>query len=486
MSTTSPTSIETSQYAPVSVDRAQSLLQRIYGYSSLRAHQVEAIEELLRKRDVLAILPTGGGKSMCYVLPALLYPGFALVLSPLISLIRDQVQALQKVGIPAVALDSLQTSEERQSVMEAIKSRQVKLVFVSPERLANNRFREFLSRFPISLVAIDEAHCVSQWGSFFRPDYRTIGKHIEELGEDIPRIALTATATEQVRDEMIEYLALREPYELARSPLRENLHIHIEKFATQDERTLALVDQVLEESGKGIVYVNTRKQAFELHRELKQHGVEVGVYHAGLNPDQRSRNQDKFSCGKIECMVATTAFGMGIDLPDIRFVHHFGLPKNIEGYVQEVGRAGRDGLASHCSMLYMSKDYYVQKFVVEKAYPDRALVRELYTRLGEFEDEWVGYGELVEQLGSLCKLKDKERDNVEKVLRMLKAENLLRVEQEYQQIRLCRTEARIPKAFLDNLDLMRDIELDKLSAMQHLANSGASNVQKNIKNYFGL
>lgn len=388
------------------VDHATALLREVFGYSSLRPHQIEVLEQFLTGRDTLAVLPTGGGKSMCYVLPALMGEGLGVVISPLIALIRDQVIKYRKVGVPAAAIDSHQTPEQKWQVMDALRSGRVKLLFVSPERFALPRFREFLKSLSLRFVAVDEAHCVSQWGANFRPEYRKIGEYLDEFAPGLPRLALTATATKRVREDILDFLALRDPAKILKTPMRENLRIGVDKESNVEACEISMIDKVYRLDGQGIIYAGTRKKVESLTSKLRQAGIEALSYHAGLSARVREQGLSSFISGQAKVVVATNAFGLGIDKNDIRFVHHYGLPGSLENYVQEIGRAGRDGLPAECDMVYTSRDYHVQKFVIDKSHPPVSSIVKCYESLSDFFDEQsdVSRDELVEYVGASSKI----------------------------------------------------------------------------------
>jgi ATP-dependent DNA helicase RecQ len=365
------------------IDHATSALRKVFGFSSLRPHQVEVLEQFLKGQDTLAVIPTGGGKSMCYALPAMMGEGVGIVISPLIALIRDQVIKFRKVGIPAAALDSMQSPEEKRQVVDALKQGVVKLLIISPERFALPRFREFLKSLSLRFVAVDEAHCISQWGSNFRPEYRKLGEYLEDLPFSIPRLALTATATKKVREDILTYLNLRDPAKILKAPMRENLRISVDKESKVDDAEISLVDRVWKSDGQGIVYAGTRKRVEQLARRLREAGLSATAYHAGLSPAMRESAQKAFIEGSVKVVVATNAFGLGIDKNDIRFVHHYGLPGSLENYVQEIGRAGRDDKLADCDMVFTSRDYHVQKFVIEKSHPPVSTLKKCFEIFGD-------------------------------------------------------------------------------------------------------
>jgi ATP-dependent DNA helicase RecQ len=351
------------------LSQAAQAASDIFGYQGLRTYQSQVLSEVLSGRDCIAILPTGSGKSLCYGLPASLRSGLVLVISPLIALMRDQVRRFREVGISCDWLDSHRSPVEKDAVMDRVIGGHTKILLVSPERLAREDFRERLRQLTIQLVAVDEAHCISQWGGHFRPDYRLLGQYLAPLGPT-QKIALTATATDQVRRDISQILNLQQPALVTGPLIRTNLKTKIVASKNIDGQFQALLASLSSETGTGMIYTPTRKLAEEVYRTLVAGGKNCAVYHAGLTPAIRQRTQEEFLSGKLKIVVATNAFGLGVDKADIRFVHHMGLPGSLEQYVQEIGRAGRDGKESRCYLFYNSRDYHVQKFMIEKSYPE--------------------------------------------------------------------------------------------------------------------
>lgn len=335
-------------------------LKRYFGYNTFRAYQKEIIHALLRKEDVLAILPTGAGKSLCYQLPALLQPGTAIVVSPLISLMQDQVVSLYKNGISAAFVNSSLLYQDIQSVLCHLS--EYKLLYVAPERLTDPQFLERLKETTISFFVIDEAHCISQWGHSFRSEYRKLSI-LKELFPQCPIIALTATATRDVEKDIQVQLSMRNPTHIKGSFDRPNLTIRLQSKIQPEKQLKAFLQQ--QGNHPGIIYCSTRKGVETTFTMLQQAGYVVGRYHAGLSEQERSSSQNAFLHDQISVMVATVAFGMGVHKPDIRFIVHMDMPRNIEQYYQEIGRAGRDGLPAECLMLFSTQDFVIYKSFLE-------------------------------------------------------------------------------------------------------------------------
>jgi len=360
-------------------------LQRLFGFSEFRPGQREAIEAVLSGRDCLAVMPTGSGKSITYLLPAFLLPGVTIVVSPLIALMQDQLSKLQARGLPATAITSHVPWDEQRRRLDALRAGQIKLLLVAPERFKNERFCEVLRGVRVALLAVDEAHCVSQWGHDFRPDYLRLGAAARELGRP-PVLAVTATATRQVRDDIARQLDLGpELVTLVRGFDRPNLHLTVEEVEGGKGEKLRLLEELIRTGpqGPGIVYCATRKNTEKLAHDLTRAGVKgVGVYHAGLNPAQRQKVQEQFFDGRVKVVMATNAFGLGIDKADVRFVHHHDLPMSLEAYYQEAGRAGRDGQPARCALFFGYQDVHLQRFFIETSHPSRTII-ESVARLAE-------------------------------------------------------------------------------------------------------
>ncbi|WP_314585728.1 DNA helicase RecQ [Paenibacillus terrigena] len=346
------------------LEQAQKALQQYYGYPSFREGQKKIITSLLEGHDTLGIMPTGGGKSICYQIPALLYPGTTLVISPLISLMKDQVDALNTVGISAAYINSSLTTREVNERLSAAQRGELKLLYVAPERLDSDWFCQRVESLQISCVAIDEAHCVSQWGHDFRTSYLAIAPFVRNLRTRPILAAFTATATPEVTQDMARLLELTDANLFVTGFGRDNLAMQV--LRGENKRDFVMNYAQSHASQPGIIYAATRKDVDELHTAMHRKGLNVGKYHAGLSDEERAHNQEAFIYDDIRVMVATNAFGMGIDKSNVRYVIHYNMPKNMEAYVQEAGRAGRDGEPSECILLFGPQDIITQKFLIEQ------------------------------------------------------------------------------------------------------------------------
>lgn len=349
----------------VSETRLFSLLKVHFGFDRFRPLQEEIVRHVLTGKDTVVLMPTGGGKSLCYQLPALVFDGITLVVSPLIALMKDQVDGLTANGIRAAVINSTLSGDEVRSIAAALRRGEIKLLYVAPERLALEGFRKFLRTLLISCIAVDEAHCISQWGHDFRPDYLTL----KELRKDFPRagcVALTATATPRVRKDIIEHLHLKEPRVFLSSFNRPNLHYDIRPKDDAFGELVALLREPRHKNCSAIIYCYSRKETEKVAHDLVKKGFHAAAYHAGFDAQKRHDIQDRFIRDETPIIVATVAFGMGIDKSDVRLIVHYTLPSSIEGYYQETGRAGRDGLPASCVLFYSYADKFRQEFFINR------------------------------------------------------------------------------------------------------------------------
>ncbi len=339
------------------------ILKKYFGYSGFREGQENLIDSILHGQDVLGIMPTGAGKSICYQIPALLLPGITLVISPLISLMKDQVQTLNQAGIHAAYINSSLSESQISKALRLAAAGQYKIIYVAPERLETYEFLRFARQSEISMVTVDEAHCISQWGQDFRPSYLKIVRFVEQLERRPIISAFTATATENVKEDIVCVLGLRSPQVLVTGFDRKNLYFAVETPRRKDDYVLGYINEHDAESG--IVYCATRKNVEKLCDRLLAEGVAVTKYHAGLSGEERRKNQEDFIYDKSPVMVATNAFGMGIDKSNVRYVIHYNMPQSLENYYQEAGRAGRDGERAECILLYSAQDVMINRFLLE-------------------------------------------------------------------------------------------------------------------------
>ncbi len=350
----------------------ENYLKQHFKFDSFKPGQKEIVQSIVDKHDTVAILPTGGGKSLCYQLPALINDKLTLVVSPLIALMKDQVDALQARGIPSTFINSSLELRDMDERMQDVRDRSIQILYVAPERFASDRFRRLLGEIDIGLFAIDEAHCISQWGHDFRPDYRLLANQISQLKNRPTVAAFTATATPEVKKDIIDRLALQEPHVYVRGFDRPNLHFFAQSSMKPKARIHEVARLVQSIQGSGIVYTLTRKETEATAEFLNEQNITATAYHAGLDKDKRTNIQHRFMENEFRVIVATVAFGMGVDKADIRFVIHAGMPGSIEGYYQEAGRAGRDGEKAYCILLHSGKDNGMHSWFSLKAQDDMA------------------------------------------------------------------------------------------------------------------
>ena len=349
--------------SPMKPTTISQILKTVFGYDTFRPLQEKCIMSVLDKKDTVLLMPTGGGKSLCYQIPALIFPGLTVVISPLISLMKDQVNQLNELGIEAEVLNSTLSLDEYSENKRLVLSGQTKLLFVAPETLFKQDILDMLAQCRVDCITIDEAHCISEWGHDFRPDYRRI-KDMREKFPSAVFLAVTATATERVRHDIVANLNLRSPFELVASFNRDNLFYEVVPKSRATDQTLDFLSKFKDQSG--IIYCFSRKQVDTLTDDLNEYGFKALPYHAGLTPVVRNKNQEAFIRDDVPIIVATIAFGMGINKPNVRFVIHYDLPKNVESYYQETGRAGRDGLQSHCLLLFNPGDAGKIRYFIDK------------------------------------------------------------------------------------------------------------------------
>ena len=405
---------------------ARAILKARFGYDQFRPGQENAVSAVLEGRDTLVVLPTGGGKSLCYQVPALLLPGLTVVMSPLISLMKDQVDALVAKGVPATFVNSTLSQAEVAARMARVASGDVRLLYVAPERFDFGSVAERLKSIGVSLLAVDEAHCISEWGHDFRPSYLRIAKVRERLGWP-GVIALTATATPHVRADIARQLRLEKPETIITGFDRTNLTYHVVPATSDDDKASSMAGILRENEGVAIVYAATRRNVEKVARTLADQDIEVAAYHAGLDDAQRQKVQDSFMAEKVRAIVATNAFGMGIDKPNVRVVIHHAMPGTLEAYYQEAGRAGRDGKPSQVFLLHAFPDRFTHEFFIKGAFPERSIIENTYLRALANMDENGMLGLSAEQLAQLLPGKVTDRE-VESALRILSRAGALAAE----------------------------------------------------------
>lgn len=361
---------EPCSFSPLSTAPAQDLLRQFWGFSDFRPGQREVVDAIMAGRDTLAVMPTGAGKSLCYQLPALTVSGTTVIVSPLIALMKDQIGALKSRGITAEFVNSTLELNEISAIMDAVVNGGVRILYIAPERFRSKDFTDIFKKLPVSLFAIDEAHCVSSWGHDFRPDYLTLREMVKMLPRRPTVVACTATATPEVKDDIVEQLGLRAPQVFVRGFDRPNLRYDVEQGMVNYDRDAQLLHLVKNTPGSGIIYAGTRDRSEEIAAMLRDEDIEALPYHAGLDLEVRREVQDAFMTDAARVIVATVAFGMGIDKPDVRFVIHAAMPGSLEAYYQEAGRAGRDGKPARCVLLHSWADKNLQEYFIRKGLED--------------------------------------------------------------------------------------------------------------------
>lgn len=366
------------------LNKARQILQKFYGYEDFRPGQKKVVESLLNRNDTVAIMPTGAGKSICFQIPALLFEGVTLVISPLISLMKDQVDSLRQLGIAAVYINSSVSKAQLYKDLQDISAGFYKIIYIAPERLTSEYLPDSFKNLNISMIAVDEAHCLSQWGHDFRPSYRNILNFTNSLRIKPIISAFTATATPEVKTDIINLLGLKQPNVFVTGFDRPNLYFSVLRGEVKDKFVIDYVKKHQDEAG--IIYVGTRKDVDALQVLLEIKGIKAGRYHAGMTDEERNQMQEDFLYDNLSVMVATNAFGMGIDKPNVRYVIHYNMPKNMEAYYQEAGRAGRDGLSGNCILLYSPQDTQLQKFLISKSTESEIRQQLEYKRLQSMVD----------------------------------------------------------------------------------------------------
>ncbi len=453
------------------LEHARAALHEHFGYLAFRPGQEAAVDSVLAGKDTLVVLPTGGGKSLCYQVPAMMLPKLTVVVSPLISLMKDQVDALTNRGLPATFVNStLSASQISDRLARAIRG-DVKLLYVAPERFDSGSTAERLRDAGVSLLAVDEAHCISEWGHDFRPSYLRIAEVREKLGWP-PTVALTATATPHVRRDIVAQLKLDSPTTIITGFDRTNLTYSVVPTRTDADKDDALVHLLRTKDGLAIVYASTRKAVERIAMLLERSHISTAAYHAGLDDDRRHAVQDAFMAEKVRAIVATNAFGMGIDKPNVRLVVHYAMPGTLEAYYQEAGRAGRDGQPAACYLLHAFPDRFTHEFFIKGAYPERPLVEEVYETLRRLADATGAVDMTAESLASRIKSKATGRD-IESVLRILVQAGAYRVDAEGGArvlVRLLATPERVRR----ELGSADSLELGILRAMWRVAGATLS------------
>ena len=449
---------------------ARAALQAHFGYATFRPGQEAAVESVLAGRDTLVVLPTGGGKSVCYQVPAMILPHLTVVISPLISLMKDQVDALEARGLPATFVNSTLSSAQISDRLARAVRGEVKLLYVAPERFDVGTIAERLSDSGVSLLAVDEAHCISEWGHDFRPSYLRIAQVRERLGWP-PTVALTATATPHVRTDIVAQLRLDSPTTIITGFDRSNLSYHVLPTKTDSEKDDALLHLLRATEGLAVVYASTRKAVERLSVMLGRARIPAAAYHAGLDDERRHEVQTAFMAEQVRAIVATNAFGMGIDKANVRLVIHYAMPGTLEAYYQEAGRAGRDGMPAGCYLLHAFPDRFTHEFFIRGAYPDRPVVEEIYELVRRNADR-AGHTTLsADEIASRLKAKVGGRE-VESALRILAHAGAYLTTQEglagwRAEVRLLATPERIKR----ELGVTESLELGLLRAMWRAAGS---------------
>lgn len=462
-------------------DRLHQLLEQHFGLSSFLPHQEEIIAHVVDGGDAMVQMPTGGGKSLCFQLPALARPGVAIVLSPLIALMQDQVEALERKGIAATFINSSLDAPEREERLRQAEAGEIRLLYVTPERFRKRDFRKRIQRLTISLLAVDEAHCISSWGHDFRPEYGKVGRIREVLGCP-STIALTATATPTTRDDILERLGTPSARQFVTGIDRPNLRFTVNNVFDDAERTQAIIDRLRQWPGPGIVYFALIRDLEIMEENLRRVGISPLVYHGRLSASERQRLQRQFLGATDGVILATNAFGMGVDKPDIRFIIHAQIPGSLESYYQEVGRAGRDGAPSLCELIYFSEDIMTQKQFVDWANPTPEFLKEMVHAMERRGDNL--YAAELQDLREELLLKNRRDGRPDCVMGLLKTEGIVQGSFEAGNLRLTRRlepdeeHELIPSA-------KHEHDLEKLQALVEYVSSAACR-KATLAEYFGL
>ena len=449
------------------LEQARAALRQHFGYGDFRPGQTQAVESVLQGHDTLVVLPTGGGKSICYQVPALMLPHLTVVISPLISLMKDQVDALARRGLPATYVNSSLTSSQVSDRLTRVQRGEFKLLYVAPERFDVGSTAERLKNLGVSLLAVDEAHCISEWGHDFRPSYLRIAQVRERLGWP-PVVALTATATPHVRADIVRQLKLEQAKTIITGFDRRNLRYHVVSTRTEGDKDTAVVGILSATPGLAVVYASTRRTVERITNVLNDARVPSVAYHAGLDDAHRREVQDAFMKERVRVIVATNAFGMGIDKPNVRLVVHYAMPGTLEAYYQEAGRAGRDGEPANCFLLHSFQDRFTHEFFIKGSYPERNVVEDVYRVLRRNASTDGSVGFTIEEIASAVRGKVNVRE-VEGALRILSAAGAYRKQPDTASrafVRLLATPQRIKRELGSSSDSM---ELGLLRALWRVA-----------------
>jgi ATP-dependent DNA helicase RecQ len=455
-------------------EQARTILRQHFGYDDFRGSQKDAIRSILGGRDTLVLMPTGGGKSLCFQIPAMVLEGCTIVISPLISLMKDQVENACRAGLPATFINSTLTPAEIRERMFAVAAGQIKLLYMAPERAENPRFVEDLKRINVTMIAVDEAHCLSQWGHEFRPSYMKLGPLRTALKCRV--IALTATATPEVRRDILTHLHMERPLVIAGGFDRENLRWHVVRAERSVEKDLQLCRLLRRDLGQGValVFASTRKKVDGIADMLNARSIKASGYHAGVKSAERSRLQDRFINEEAGIIVATNAFGMGIDKPNVRLVVHYDMPGSLEAYYQEAGRAGRDREQADCVLLHSYRDRFTHQFMIDGAHPAESVIRDTFRQLNS-----PGAPRDVAAFSRWSRQNTRE---VGSVLRILADANIVRVDRRTGAFEIL--SRVITRASLQRAALARKRELLRLERMEGYAFHQKCR-RKYVMDYFG-